>query len=91
MDEQLVVFAENAIRVYLAERPDSADTAEGIHRWWILWPGLPESPVVTQIALERLETAGEMEPVDVGNQVLWRRPRSLLRGDTEPSHSGAVR
>lgn len=91
MDEQLVVFAENAIRVYLAERPDSADTVEGIHRWWILWPGLPESPVVTQIALERLETAGEMEPVDVGNQVLWRRPRSSLRGDTEPSHSGAVR
>ena len=91
MDEQLVVFAENAIRVYLAERPDSADTVEGIHRWWILWPRLPESPVVTQIALERLETAGEMEPVDVGNQVLWRRPRSLLRGDTEPSHSGAVR
>lgn len=91
MDEQLVVFAENAIRVYLAERPDSADTVEGIHRWWILWPGLPESPVVTQIALERLETAGEVEPVDVGNQVLWRRPRSSLRGDTEPSHSGAVR
>ena len=87
MDEQLVVFAENAIRVYLAERPDSADTVEGIHRWWILWPGLPESPVVTQIALERLETTGEMEPVDVGNQVLWRRPRSSLRGDTEPSHS----
>ena len=77
MDEQLVVFAENSIRVYLSERPDSADTLEGIHRWWILWPGLSESTVVTQIALERLESSGEMESVSVGHQVLWRRPRVI--------------
>jgi hypothetical protein len=77
MDEQLVVFAENAIRAYLAERPGSADTIEGVHRWWIRWPDLAESPVVTQVALERLETTGEVEAVSVGNRVLWRRPRSL--------------
>lgn len=79
MDEQLVVFAENAIRVYLAQRPDSADTLEGVHRWWIRWPGLAESAVVTQIALERLVAAGEIESFNVGNQILWRRPRTLFR------------
>lgn len=87
MDEQLVVFAENAIRTYLGERPDSADTVEGIHRWWILWPGLPESPVVTQIALERLEGSGELESVNVGNQILWRRPRIPRPGKMAPDLS----
>ncbi len=77
MDEQLVVFAENAIRAYLALRPESADTLEGVHRWWIHWPGLAESPVVTQIALERLVAAGMIESFNVGNQILWRRSRSL--------------
>lgn len=91
MDEQLVAFAESAIRIYLGERPDSADTAEGIHRWWILWPGLPESPVVTQVALERLETSGEMESVNVGNQMLWRRPRMSRPGKIDPDLSGTVR
>jgi hypothetical protein len=77
MDEQLVVFAENAIRAYLALRPDSADTLEGIHRWWIRWPDLSESPVVTQIALERLEATDEIESVSIGNRILWRRPRTM--------------
>lgn len=77
MDEQLVEFAENAIRVYLAHRPESADTIEGVHRWWIRWPALAESPVVTQIALERLVASGEIESFSIGNQVVWRRPRSL--------------
>ncbi len=88
MDEQLVVFAENAIRVYLAERPDSADTVEGIHCWWLLWPGLPESPVVTQIALERLESSGEVESVCVGNQLLWRRPRVSCADQRQTDISG---
>ncbi len=77
MDEQLVEFAENAIRDYLVLRPESADTIEGVHRWWIRWPGLAESPVVTQIALERLVASGEIESFRIGNQLVWRRPRSL--------------
>lgn len=79
MDEQLVQFAENAIRAYLTQRPESADTLEGIHRWWIHWPQLAESPVVTQIALERLLAVGEIESFNIGNQMLWRRPRSLFQ------------
>jgi hypothetical protein len=80
MDEQLVDFAETAIREFLAVRQDSADTLEGIHRWWICWPDLAESPVVTQIALERLESAGELERFKVGNSILWRRSRTPASG-----------
>lgn len=74
MDPQLLEFAANAIREYLTQRPESADTIEGIHRWWIHWPGLAESPVVTQIALERLAAAGEIESFNIGDRVVWRRP-----------------
>lgn len=80
MDEQLVAFAKSAIREYLAARPDSADTLDGIHRWWIRWPGLAESPVITQIALEHLHAAGDVEPFRVGNNVLWRRHRDVPAG-----------
>lgn len=75
MDEQLVDYAEAAIRAFLAERPDSADTLEGIHRWWIRWPGLAESQVVTQVALERLENTAEVERFKIGNSIVWRRRR----------------
>lgn len=77
MDEQLVAFAEAAIRDFLAERPDSADTLDGVHRWWIRWPGPAESPVVTQVALEHLESAGEVESFRVGGSILWHRSRAL--------------
>lgn len=73
MDDQLTAFAENAIREYLRERPGSADTLEGVHRWWIRWPGMPESPVVTEIALERLEASGEVERFRIGDRIVWRR------------------
>lgn len=75
IDEHTVLFAEAAIREFIAQRPDSADTLEGIHRWWIRWPDLPESPVITTIALERLEAAGMLERYLIGNSVLWRRAR----------------
>lgn len=76
MDERLVAYAEQAIREFLERRPDSADTLEGIHRWWIDWPGLPESLVVTEVALERLQASGEIESFRIGNSVVWRRRRS---------------
>lgn len=71
----MVSFVETAIRDFLAARPDAADTLEGIHRWWIQWPDLPESPVITEIALERLQAQGEVEFFRVGNNVVWRRSR----------------
>lgn len=73
MDDALIAFAANAIREYLRQRPESADTLEGVHNWWIRWPGIPESPAVTGIALERLEASGEVERVRIGGRMLWRR------------------
>lgn len=75
MDDRLLAFAENAIRDYLARRPESADTLEGVHRWWIRWPERPESRVLTEVALERLEAAGVVERFRIGDSVVWRRAR----------------
>ncbi len=74
-DDNTIDYAISAIRSFLRERPESADTLEGIHRWWIRWPGLEESPLVTLTALERLEALGEVEQLRVGASVLWRRRR----------------
>lgn len=81
MDERLLAFAEDAIRTYLSARPHSADTLDGIHRWWIHWPEGSESQVVTEIALERLEAAGEMERFRIGDSVVWRR-RNAQAGES---------
>lgn len=74
-EEPTICYAMSAIRRFLMERPDSADTLEGIHRWWIRWPGVEEPQRVTRTALERLEYAGELEKIKFGTSVLWRRRR----------------
>ena len=66
-------FAVQAILAYLQQRPDAADTLEGIHHWWISWPGPEESPAVTLAALEQLESRGMVTRVLLGQRSLWRR------------------
>lgn len=74
-EDNTIEYAISAIRRFLGERPDSADTLEGIHSWWIRWPGLEESSLVTLTALERLEALGEVEQLKLGSSVIWRRKR----------------
>ena len=76
MDEKLLEFAVKAIIAHLHANPASADTAEGIHQWWIHWPTFPESIEVTFAALEQLEQSGFIEHLKVGNREIWRRPRT---------------
>lgn len=64
--------AATAITAYLLAHPHSADTLEGIHRWWIQWPEAPLPVEVTLLALERLEAAGQVEQMNVGGRVIWR-------------------
>lgn len=74
-ENNMIEYAMNAIRAFLIERPESADTLEGIHGWWIHWPTQEESVMVTLTALERLEAAGEVEKVKIGVRALWRKKR----------------
>ncbi|MFZ6675466.1 hypothetical protein [Undibacterium sp. Xuan67W] len=76
MEEKLKQFASDAITSYLILHPDAADTIEGIHLWWIRWPTIPESILVTASALAKLEKAGLIENQSVGNRYIWRRPRT---------------
>jgi hypothetical protein len=74
-EDNTIDYAISVIRRFLSERPDSADTLDGIHRWWIRWPRLEESSLVTLAALERLESVGEMEQIKVGSSMIWRRKK----------------
>ncbi len=72
-EDPTVEYAISAIRRFLNERPNSADTLEGIHRWWIRWPALEESSLITLQALEQLENLGEVHQLRLGTSILWRR------------------
>jgi hypothetical protein len=76
MEENLIQFAIDAITSYLTLHPGAADTIEGIHLWWIRWPNIPESILVTAAALEKLEQTGLIEHQSVGNRKIWRLPRA---------------
>lgn len=78
VSDKTIEFIAANIRNYLTERPDAADTVEGVHGWWIIWPGLPESILCTQAALELLEKDGFVEQVPVGNRTIWRKARSPI-------------
>jgi len=72
-DEQLVQFAMAEITQYLAARPSAADTAEGIHSFWIRWEGDLPPRQVTDKALANLEQNGMIESLHVGEREVWRR------------------
>jgi hypothetical protein len=76
MAEHLIQFAADAISAYFDAHPDAADTTEGIHLWWIAWPGIAESIHITAAALVRLEQAGLVERYPVGTREIWRKPRA---------------
>lgn len=71
-DADCVQFAIDAIAQYLLQHPDSADTVDGIHEWWIVWPHGTESILLTQAALERLEQDGVLQRSRVCHKDVWR-------------------
>lgn len=68
-----IAYAKESIRRYLETRPNSADTLEGIHQWWINWPSYPPIIEVTLAALEQLQLEGFVESIKIGNQLIWRK------------------
>lgn len=79
MDEKLIQFAMTAIVLHLKSHPGSADTLEGVHQWWVVWPDIQESIFVTAEALHRLQEANLVEVRSVGERELWRLPREASR------------
>lgn len=77
MARELIAAVVNAITTHLLAHPYSADTVEGIHRFWIQWPEAPQPVDVTLLALERLEATGQVERMNVGGRVIWRARRSV--------------
>lgn len=65
----------DAIASHLAAYPDSADTVEGIHQWWLRPLGLDHSIEVTARALELLAMERVVECRSVGQRNVWRRRR----------------
>lgn len=80
-----VDFAMAAIRRHLARHPHGADTLEGVHGWWIDWPGLPASIAATERALERLEQHGLVASTLVARRRLWRAAGAARRDKNLPS------
>ncbi len=76
MDEERINFVMSAIRHFIAQHPESADTLEGIHQWWINWHDMEESPIITAAALQRLEEQGFLEQKKIGSRALWRLRKS---------------
>lgn len=70
-DQQMIAWAEQAIRQYLNQRPDAADTLEGIHCWWV-GEAVP-SPALTSAALSSLEAQGVVVQSRKGRHTIWRR------------------
>jgi hypothetical protein len=72
MDDKLILQTAAAIQTYLAAQPNSADTLEGIHAWWIPDHVDPDSIAVTEAALEYLAAAGIVERVPLRRKSIWR-------------------
>lgn len=75
MNDQLIAFAKSAILEHLTRNPQSADTLEGIHLWWIVWPDIQESVFVTAEALRQLQDENCIEMRTIGGRELWRLPQ----------------
>ena len=73
MDTSELEFARTAILAYLHRRPDSADTVEGIHSYWISWPAAAPALSITEAALQSLRHEGQMMSMDIHRQQIWRR------------------
>lgn len=68
----------DAIRRYLAQRPEAAETVEGVAKWWLARQRYDDSVSLVQHALDYLEQQGEVEKISVtSGQVFYRKARSV--------------
>ena len=73
-DQDAVRSVAERIRRHVAERPNAADTANGVARWWFARADPPIDPAVVEAALESLVADGSFERVVLaGGVVVYRR------------------
>ena len=60
-DDDAIRLLAREISLYLAERPDAVDTADGILRWWLPQRGIDTTPEALQRALALLIAHGVVE------------------------------
>jgi hypothetical protein len=71
-DRQIDAIAD-AVRRYLDQHPDAADTVDGIAKWWLPAPWCADAESV-QSALVRLEAQGAVSRRTLGDRhVLYSR------------------
>ena len=75
MTSHSVRVVADAIARYLATRPGSADSAEGIQQWWLRPSGVDVPLDVVTDALRLLETEKMVDCLRVGARELWRPHR----------------
>ncbi|HEY4146724.1 hypothetical protein [Pinirhizobacter sp.] len=75
MTGQSVRVVANAIACYLATRPGSADSAEGIQQWWLRPTGVEVPLEVVSEALRLLEGESVVECRQLGAREVWRPRR----------------
>lgn len=73
-NERIEAIAASVMR-YLGIRPQSADTLEGIHRWWVEWGDQEAPPMLTEKALHMLEASGQLESIQIAGRLIWRLAR----------------
>lgn len=74
IEQGKVIEAAEAIRRYLAVRPNAAETLEGVAQWWLARQRLDDAIELTRRALEHLERHGQVVRFQLaGGKTLYRR------------------
>lgn len=89
-EDTLIREIEITILEYLAERPRSADSVEGIRDWWVFQRMACMSTPRIQAALDRLEAAGLVERVALrGGRAIYRAVSTGAGHASAPSESAS--
>lgn len=79
-DEELVAQIAERIEGYLKQRPEAADTAEGISTWWLPSPLGPDALPTVVAALRQLEARGIVVRMERSGGVTIYSSASRRRG-----------
>lgn len=81
-NEEALVAVADAIKRYLDTRPNAADSAEGIARWWLARQRFEETMEIVERALEHLVAEGEVAKAVTGEgKVVYSYPKGKVQRD----------